>query len=108
MENLNCLNTPGEKSVYDERFIEEDVVGCQIGDLNGNGCIDLVDANIFSGMVVNYWYNGMAPNQGGYTGKRGDINYALSEPGVEQDGINLVDANIFSGIVVNDWYENCD
>ncbi len=43
-----CLNTPVGKEVYPTGSPN---AGCQLGDINKNGCIDLPDWNIFLGLV---------------------------------------------------------
>ena len=98
LENLNCLNTPEGKKVYDDRFIEENVAGCQVGDLNGNGCIEGSDENMFLDIAIENWGEGAEAHSG-----KGDLSKAINAG--EPNGMESSDESIFLDIAVDDWYE---
>lgn len=80
-----CPGTPSGKTVYPQSHTH---AGCQLGDLNKNGCINLPDWNSFLGLLVQQF-----PSPG-YSGA-GDLN-ALN-------GLDLADWNMFLGIMSNDF-----
>lgn len=80
-----CLDTPAGKSVYPTGSPN---AGCQLGDINADGCIDLPDWNLFLSLISNYFENT------GYTGP-GDLTSA--------NGLDLGDWNMFLGAMGQDF-----
>jgi hypothetical protein len=86
-----CLLTPPGKNVYSIDYIDH--AGCQLGDANHNGCIDLPDWGMFADHVSRFFEDG---------------NYATYADLSGVNGLDLADLSIFATVVSNDFSDCLD